>query len=87
MFLGSKARPVLRADNLSAICESIVYKMWILNISQPYRPPRPVTGLEIREHRAIMYAAWFTEYADIIFFGQHKPVVYMQPRHRVSDAR
>jgi hypothetical protein len=25
MFLGSKARPVRRADNLTAICEAIVY--------------------------------------------------------------
>jgi hypothetical protein len=25
MFLGSKMRPVCRADNLAAICESIVY--------------------------------------------------------------
>jgi hypothetical protein len=28
MFLGSKARPVRSADNLSAICEPIVYTMW-----------------------------------------------------------
>jgi hypothetical protein len=28
MFLGSKARPVRRADNLPAICELIVYTMW-----------------------------------------------------------
>jgi hypothetical protein len=29
MFLGSRSRPVRRADNLTAV-------------SQPYRPPRPV---------------------------------------------
>jgi hypothetical protein len=28
MFLGSKARLVRRADNLTAICEPIVYTMW-----------------------------------------------------------
>jgi hypothetical protein len=28
MFLGSKALPVRRADNLSAICEPIVYTTW-----------------------------------------------------------
>jgi hypothetical protein len=28
MFLGSRARPVRRADNLTAICEPIVYTMW-----------------------------------------------------------
>jgi hypothetical protein len=27
MFLGSKVRPVRRADNLTAICEPIVYQM------------------------------------------------------------
>jgi hypothetical protein len=28
MFLGSRARPVRRADNLGAICEPIVCIMW-----------------------------------------------------------
>jgi hypothetical protein len=28
MFPGSRARPVRRADNITAICESIVYTMW-----------------------------------------------------------
>jgi hypothetical protein len=28
MFLGSKVRQVRRADNLTAICEPIVYTMW-----------------------------------------------------------
>jgi hypothetical protein len=27
MFLGSRARPVLRADNLTAVCEPIVHTM------------------------------------------------------------
>jgi hypothetical protein len=45
MFVGSKARPVSRADNLlSRQCE-------ILNISQTYRHPRPVTGI------ALLYGA------------------------------
>jgi hypothetical protein len=38
MFLGSKVRLVRGADNLTVIFN-------ILNISQPYRPPRPVTGI------------------------------------------
>jgi hypothetical protein len=40
MFLGSKARWVRRADNLTTICR-------ILNISQPYRPASPVTGIAL----------------------------------------
>jgi hypothetical protein len=44
MFLGSRARPVRKADNLTAICEPIVYTMWDLNIS---RPPRPITGIAL----------------------------------------
>jgi hypothetical protein len=28
MFVGSRARPVLRADNLTAVCEPIVWTVW-----------------------------------------------------------
>jgi hypothetical protein len=28
MFLGIRARPVRKADNLAVICEPIVYTMW-----------------------------------------------------------
>jgi hypothetical protein len=28
MFLGSRARPVRRTDNITAICEPIDYTMW-----------------------------------------------------------
>jgi hypothetical protein len=43
MFLGSTARPVRRAENLTAICEPMSGQYRILNISQPYGPPRLVT--------------------------------------------
>jgi hypothetical protein len=33
---GGKWRPARKADNLTAICESIIYKMWSLDISQSY---------------------------------------------------
>jgi hypothetical protein len=39
---------LLTADNLTAICEPIIYtKCESLNISQPYVPPWPVTGITL----------------------------------------
>jgi hypothetical protein len=43
MFLGSKARPVGRADNLAAFREQIVWQCRLPRISQAYRHLRPVT--------------------------------------------
>jgi hypothetical protein len=47
MFLGSRARPVRGAENLTAICGPIACTALILNISHPNRPPRPVTGIAL----------------------------------------
>jgi hypothetical protein len=47
MFLGSRARPVSRTDNLATICEPIVYTCGIFNISQHYRPPRSATEIAL----------------------------------------
>jgi hypothetical protein len=44
MFLGSRARPVREADNLTAIYKQTRH-CGILSISQAYRLPRPVTGI------------------------------------------
>jgi hypothetical protein len=47
MFLGSRARPVRRADNFTAICEQLSRQCDILNISQFHRPSRLVMGMAL----------------------------------------
>jgi hypothetical protein len=40
---GGKGRTAHKADNLTAICEPIFWKMWrSLDVSQPCGPPRPL---------------------------------------------
>jgi hypothetical protein len=52
MFPGSRGQPVHRAENPTVIYEPIVYSIdsmqcEILNISQPYKASRPVTGIAL----------------------------------------
>jgi hypothetical protein len=42
---GNRALQALKTD-LTANCEPIVYKMCVIfDVSQPYTPPQPVTGI------------------------------------------
>jgi hypothetical protein len=44
---GNKAQRKLKADNLTANCEVTVRKCGILDVSQTYRSPWPVTALAL----------------------------------------
>jgi hypothetical protein len=60
MFLGSRALPARKADNLTAIYEPISRQSVILDIPQSYRPPRPLTGI------ALLFVTVVIRYCPVI---------------------
>jgi hypothetical protein len=54
MFLGGKARPMRKVENLTFICEPILKQCGILKIPQPYRSRRPVAGIADKRRMFIL---------------------------------
>jgi hypothetical protein len=46
-LLVGKGRPARKADNLTAIMSRLTIICGSLNVSQPYEPLRPVTGVDL----------------------------------------
>jgi hypothetical protein len=57
---GGEERPARKADNLTAICEPIVYrKCGSIDVLQPNGPSRPVTGFALSFEAEVLNLFWF----------------------------
>jgi hypothetical protein len=64
MFLGSCVRPVRKADDLTALWEQMSRHCGIRNISQSYRPPRPVAGIALLYLHFTFLVIYLNDYAN-----------------------
>jgi hypothetical protein len=69
MLLGSKVRPVRGAENLTAIYEPLSGQCGIINISQPYRPSRPVTGISLIFFLLFLFLLYNSVQLGKVFFA------------------
>jgi hypothetical protein len=69
IFLGSRALPVRKTENLTAVFELISRQYGILNISQPYRPPQPVTGVALASFPPSGFLLFFFSFTLSVTFS------------------
>jgi hypothetical protein len=67
-FLGSRARPVSRNDNLPPSASRLSRQCGILNIPHPYRSPGPVTGIALLYGDGVCFL-WGTNWTVSIQVG------------------